>query len=51
MITKWVTEISFPDSWSSEDKQYVINETQQCAVKEMIAQGTRIEFATEEANG
>lgn len=48
MITKWVTEISFPDSWSQDEKDFVINETQQCAVKEMIAQGTRIEFATEE---
>ena len=51
MITKWVTDISFPQGWSDESKTHVIKEIEQCAVKEMMSKGFTIEFATLETIG
>lgn len=48
MITKWVTNIQFPEGWQEEHKQLVIQSIQQCAVKELIAHGPQIDFVTEE---
>lgn len=46
MITKWVTDIQFPEGWNEENKAQVIKEIQHCAVKEMITHGSTIEFLT-----
>lgn len=48
MITKWVTEVQFPTGWKQEDKDFVLEQIQMCAVKEMITKGHQIEFETEE---
>ena len=48
MISKWVTNISFPEGWNDENKSLVIDEIQKCAVKEMISKGFEIDFHTEE---
>ena len=48
MISKWITDITFPEGWSDENKQKVIGEIQKCAVKEMISKGFEISFLTEE---
>lgn len=47
-IVKWVTSISFPNEWTSDDRAFVQQEIQSCAVKELITQGQHIDFITEE---
>lgn len=49
MISKWITTVSFPQDWRDEDKHFVKEEIQACAVKELITQGQHIDFLTEEA--
>lgn len=48
MITKWVTQIQFPQHISVEHRAIIKNEVQKCAVKEMILNGSGIEFNTED---
>lgn len=48
MLAKWLTNISFPEGWTDENKQIIISEIQKCAVKEMISKGFDIDFVTEE---
>lgn len=47
---KWMTTVSFTSDWKLEDKQLVIEEMHKCAVKELLMQGSDIEFITEEIN-
>lgn len=46
-ISKWTTLVEFPEGWSIEDKNYVIDAIQKCAVKELITSGQNIQFSTE----
>ena len=48
MLTKWTTNVQFPDGFTSVQKAAVLESIQHCAVKDMIAQGSSIEFVTVE---
>jgi uncharacterized OsmC-like protein len=48
LLSKWISEVSFPDGWNEEDKKHVLSEIENCAVKELIKNGLDIEFATVE---
>ena len=45
---KFVTEVSFPEHFTAEQKQKILDEIAQCAVKQMIHVGNTIEFDTHE---
>lgn len=46
---RFVTEVSFPESITSEQRQRILDEISHCAVKELIHDGAQIEFVTGEA--
>lgn len=48
MPARFVTEVTFPENFSSEQRQQVLDEIGQCAVKKMIHDGSTIEFETRE---
>lgn len=43
---RFVTELSFPDHITAEQRQLILQEISQCAVKQLIAGGAQIEFVT-----
>lgn len=47
LISKWVTKITFPESWTESEKAVLIDDVQKCAVKELLIYGHEIEFITE----
>lgn len=47
-LSKFKTEIKFPESFSKEQKEKIIDSIQHCAVKEIVKDGDKIEFVTEE---
>lgn len=46
---RFVTEVSFPAHMTAEQRQQVLAEISQCAVKKLIQDGEQIEFVTSEA--
>lgn len=46
---RFVTEVSFPERVTAEQRQKVLDEISQCAVKKLIHDGAQIEFVTSEA--
>lgn len=46
--TRFVTEVGFPERFTSEQRQRVLDEIGQCAVKQLIHGGANIEFVTAE---
>ena len=46
---RFLTEVSFPERISAEQRQKILEEISHCAVKELIHDGAQIEFATVEA--
>ncbi len=47
-LAKFKTEIKFPAHFSQEQKDKVIDSIQHCAVKEIVKDGDKIDFLTEE---
>jgi uncharacterized OsmC-like protein len=47
---RFVTEVNFPESFTSQQRQRILGEVSQCAVKQLIHGGASIEFVTSEAN-
>jgi uncharacterized OsmC-like protein len=45
---RFVTEVTFPDHFTAEQRQHVLTEIAECAVKKMIHIGNTIEFDTHE---
>lgn len=50
MITKWVTEIEFPNHIDLVHQENIINEINQCAVKDLIQKGANVIFETHKLN-
>ena len=48
--TRFVTEVEFPERFTAEQRQLVLHEISQCAVKQLIHDGAKIEFVTSELN-
>lgn len=46
-LSKWTTIIKFPEGWSNEERKYVIEAVEKCAVKELISSGHQIQFSVE----
>lgn len=44
-LAKFKTEVRFPDHFTAEQKQAVLDAIAQCAVKEVVADGPNIEFS------
>lgn len=47
---RFLTEVSFPEHISTEQRHIILEEISHCAVKELIHDGAQIEFATGEAS-
>lgn len=47
-LSKFKTEVKFPNNFSQEQKQKILNSINHCAVKEIVKDGNDIEFVTEE---
>lgn len=47
---KWITEITFPNTWSEEEKSQILTAVKTCAVKELIQKGQQIDFVTQESH-
>jgi uncharacterized OsmC-like protein len=45
---RFLTEVQFPERFSAEQRQRVLEEISHCAVKQLIQGGAEIEFATNE---
>lgn len=45
---RFMTELSFPDRITDEQRQHILAEVSQCAVKRLIHEGSNIEFVTTE---
>lgn len=43
-LERFETELSFPDGFSEEQRQAVIESVNHCAVKEVVMQGAQVEF-------
>lgn len=41
---KWITQVNFSDSWTTQERQQALALIEQCAVKELITKGYDIEF-------
>ena len=48
---RFVTEVSFPDHITAEQRSRILTEISLCAVKQLIHDGAQIEFVTSEAVG
>lgn len=48
MPARFVTEVSFPEHLASAQRQRILDEIAQCAVKQLIQGGANIEFVTSE---
>ncbi|MBL7543275.1 MAG: OsmC family protein [Bdellovibrionaceae bacterium] len=48
LAAKWITEVYFPQGWHSEEKANLLAAIKNCAVKELIQNGSHIDFITEE---
>jgi uncharacterized OsmC-like protein len=46
---RFVTEVHFPESFTPPQRQRILEEVSQCAVKQLIHEGANIEFVTSEA--
>jgi len=46
---RFVTEVGFPEHITAEQRQKILEEISQCAVKQLIHDGAQIEFVTSEA--
>ena len=46
---RFVTEVSFPERITAEQRLRILDEITQCAVKQLIHNGAQIEFVTSEA--
>ncbi len=46
---RFVTEVSFPERITDEQRQKILEEISRCAVKQLIHDGAQIEFVTSEA--
>lgn len=46
--TKWITEVTFPEGWNLEEKKIILSAIKNCAVKDLIQNGSNIDFVTEE---
>ena len=46
--TRFVTEVRFPESFTSVQRSTILEEIRQCAVKQLIHEGNSIEFITGE---
>lgn len=49
MPSRFVTEVQFPDHFTVEQRERIIAEINQCAVKQLIHQGESVEFLTHDA--
>ena len=47
--SRFVTEVSFPEHFTSAQRQHVLEEVGNCAVKRLIHEGGNVEFVTTEA--
>lgn len=47
-LAKFKTEVRFPEGFSAEQKQAVLDSITACAVKEVVAEGPSIEFSVSE---
>lgn len=47
-LAKFKTEVRFPDGFTTEQKQTVLDSIAACAVKEVVADGPNIEFSVSE---
>ena len=45
---RFVTEMDFPERITPEQRQHILQEVSQCAVKQLIHEGANIEFVTSE---
>ncbi|MFA6970558.1 MAG: OsmC family protein [Gallionella sp.] len=46
---RFMTEVSFPERVTGEQRQRILDEISHCAVKQLIHDGAQIEFVTSEA--
>ena len=46
---RFMTEVSFPERITAEQRLLILDEITQCAVKQLIHNGAQIEFVTSEA--
>lgn len=46
---RFTTEVTFPEAFTAEQRQRVLDEISQCAVKQLIHHGAEIEFVSSEA--
>jgi uncharacterized OsmC-like protein len=46
--SRFITEVSFPDRFTPEQRQRILEEISHCAVKQLIHDGASIEFVTRE---
>ena len=46
--TRFVTEVRFPEAFTSVQREKILEEIRQCAVKQLINEGKSIEFVTAE---
>jgi uncharacterized OsmC-like protein len=47
--TRFVTEVRFPESFTPMQRMKILEEIRHCAVKQLIHEGTNIDFVTTEA--
>jgi uncharacterized OsmC-like protein len=47
--TRFVTEVKFPERITTVQRQRILDEISNCAVKQLIHQGANVEFETHEA--
>ena len=48
--SRFVTEVHFPERITSNQRQRILDEVSQCAVKQLIHNGANIEFVTSESS-